>query len=473
MNSFRIGVIGVLVEYYGPSMAEGFLHDFEGWFVFMACLALLLIEIVLLTRLTGDKRPFAEIFSIDWPEPVPAEGDFRSRRLPAPFLAGVAVLVTGVGAAHFIVSREEVIPARPEFSEFPLTIGSWTGTTERLDRVYVDALKFDDYYLADYRSGDGAVVNFYVAYYGSQRKGESAHSPRSCLPGGGWEISSIDQKTLDATISDGVPIEVNRAVIRKGESTQLVYYWFQGRGRVVTNEYLVKWYLFWDALTKHRTDGALVRLTTMVAPGESLQEAERALSDFARQVSGSFFIALVVTMALIPPLMRVAHSISVVDTPNERKVHTSIMPRIGGMAMVVGACIPILFWLPHDRMVVALLVALLVLLVFGAWDDSKELDYRVKFLGQFIAVFIIVLWGGVRITVFPFAGIEPVPVYLSIPVSVIFLVGVTNAVNLSDGLDGLAAGVTLLSLGAIAFLAQSRFWQRWRMASRQYCFVSS
>ena len=171
-------------------------------------------------------------------------------------------------------------------------------------------------------------------------------------------------------------------------------------------------------------------------------------------IFSAFLVALVVTMVLIPPLMRVADRLSVVDTPNERKVHTGVIPRIGGMAMVVGACIPILLWVPHTGTVMAFLTALLALLVFGAWDDSRELDYRLKFLGQFLAVFVIVFWGKVNFTVFPFTGMDPVPTYLSMPFTIIFLVGVTNAVNLSDGLDGLAAGVALLSLGAIALLAK-------------------
>lgn len=168
----------------------------------------------------------------------------------------------------------------------------------------------------------------------------------------------------------------------------------------------------------------------------------------------AFLIALVVTMALIPTLMRMADSLSVLDTPNERKVHSVAIPRVGGMAMVVGACIPMVLWLPHTTQFVAFLVALLVLLFFGAWDDRKELDYRLKFAGQFLAVCVMVFWGKLSIAVFPFFGMDPVPSYMSIPVTIIFLVGVTNAVNLSDGLDGLAAGIALLSLGAVALLAK-------------------
>lgn len=168
----------------------------------------------------------------------------------------------------------------------------------------------------------------------------------------------------------------------------------------------------------------------------------------------AFLVSLVVTMALIPALMRVADRLSVMDTPNERKMHAGAIPRIGGMAMVIGACLPILLWLPYTNTVMAFLLSLLILLVFGAWDDSKELNYRIKFLGQFLAALVIVFWGDVNLAVFPFTGMDPVSSYLSVPVTIIFIVGVTNAVNLSDGLDGLAAGVALLSLAAIALLAK-------------------
>ena len=113
----------------------------------------------------------------------------------------------------------------------------------------------------------------------------------------------------------------------------------------------------------------------------------------------AFILALAITIALIPPLMRVAEQLSVIDTPNERKVHSDAIPRIGGIAMVIGACFPILLWLPHTRMVMALLVAQLILLVFGAWDDSRDLDYRLKFLGQFAAVFVVVFVGDVKVAI--------------------------------------------------------------------------
>lgn len=167
----------------------------------------------------------------------------------------------------------------------------------------------------------------------------------------------------------------------------------------------------------------------------------------------AFVVALVGTMALIPPLMRVAERLSVMDLPDERKVHSGAIPRIGGIAMMVGVILPMLLWLPSYTISTTVLFALVVLLIFGAWDDSRNLDYRLKFLGQFAAVFIVVFVGDVKFAIFPFAGLDPVSDLLSIPVTILFLVGTTNAVNLSDGLDGLAAGVSLLSLCAIALLA--------------------
>lgn len=286
MNSFRIGVIGVMVEYWGQSMAEGFLHDFEGWVVFMACLGVLLLEMWVLSFIGQNRKPLSEAFSIDFPEHVSGDIGRQDRKTPATLYASVVVAVATVLLSSALGEREEVVPERTDFSQFPLKFEGWTGRKDRLDSIYIDALKFDDYFIADYIGPDGRPVNFYVAYYASQSKGESAHSPRACLPGGGWKIVDLDQKQLDAMTPSGKRITVNRANIRKGDYTQLVYYWFQGRNRIITNEYLVKWYLFWDALRKNRTDGALVRLTTMVGPDENIQDAERRLLDFVVKISG-------------------------------------------------------------------------------------------------------------------------------------------------------------------------------------------
>jgi exosortase D (VPLPA-CTERM-specific) len=281
MNSFRIGVIGVLVEYWGKSMAEGFLHDFEGWIVFMACTAILVGEMWLLARIGSDPRPLAEVFGLVVPAPLPANTHYQERELPQQFWVVGAFLAVATLASFSLEGRTEVIPDRQLFSEFPMRVGDWNGRRESMEQRYIDTLKFDDYLLADYtRPGEPAPVNLYFAYYENQRKGESIHSPKGCIPGGGWRIESHEAVTLDDVQVGGQPLKVNRLVIRKEESQQLVYYWFQQRGRHLTNEYVVKWYLFWDALMKNRSDGALVRLTTFAPKGESIEAADQRLKAF-------------------------------------------------------------------------------------------------------------------------------------------------------------------------------------------------
>lgn len=284
MNGFRIGVIGMMVEYGGLSMAEGFLHDFEGWAVFMACTGVLVLEMWALARIGKESRPLSEVFGLAFPAPR-RNAEIQYRPIPKPLWGAVAVSVLMTTLSLTLPQRNEIPPPRKEFSHFPLNLDQWRGKGDRIEQIYIDTLKFDDYILADFLDAGQRRVNLYVAYYASQRKGESAHSPRSCIPGAGWEIASLTQRTVFGAAVAGQPLKVNRAVIHKGESKQLVYYWFLQRGRVITNEYLVKWYLFWDALTRNRTDGALIRLMTAIEPAEAIEQADRKLSAFARIIN--------------------------------------------------------------------------------------------------------------------------------------------------------------------------------------------
>lgn len=134
-------------------------------------------------------------------------------------------------------------------------------------------------------------------------------------------------------------------------------------------------------------------------------------------------------------------------------MHHAPTPRIGGLAMVVGAVVPLLIWLSLDAQILSYLLGVGVIALFGAWDDRADLDYRLKFAGQFLAAAIPVFFGGVVIRVIPFGPAEGLPDLVAYPLTLLFVVGITNAVNLSDGLDGLAGGVALLSLVVIGLLA--------------------
>ncbi|MEO0421322.1 MAG: VPLPA-CTERM-specific exosortase XrtD [Pseudomonadota bacterium] len=288
MNSIRVGIIGVLVEYFGIEQAEGFLHYFEGWVIFMACVGMLFAGMWLLARFTGGGRSFNDVFVVDLGEP--AERGLDHQRLArSATVATVAVVVMAVFTLS-LTAREEVVPPRAEFTSFPLRLGDgWVGRSERLRPNILKVLKLTDYALINYTStSERAPVNLYSAYYASQRKGASIHSPRSCLPGNDWIINDSRVEEVDLRIPGEAPVRVNRVLIQKERSRQLVYYWFDQRGRSLTNEYAVKWYLLWDALRLNRTDGALLRLTTPILESETPEQAEARLQGLLREVSLRF-----------------------------------------------------------------------------------------------------------------------------------------------------------------------------------------
>lgn len=162
--------------------------------------------------------------------------------------------------------------------------------------------------------------------------------------------------------------------------------------------------------------------------------------------------ALVISVSIIPVMIRFASNLGMVDMPDPRKVHAFPIPRVGGIGIVVGSLVSILLWVPLDNMMLAYLFGSLVLLVFGALDDSHELGHYVKFIGQFIAVGAVVYWGDVWVSSMPFMD-HPVSEFIGKPFTVIAIVGMVNAINHSDGLDGLAGGESLLSLACLAYLA--------------------
>jgi exosortase D (VPLPA-CTERM-specific) len=284
MNSWRIGTIGLMVERWGIEMAEGFLHEFQGWMVFMLSAALLLGEIALLNRIGHEAGTWRQLFGVEFPAPTPPGAAVRKRPLPGTFTAAASVLLAFVFIAVALPRPAEIVPNRVGFVDFPMKLNEWMGHREAMESIFLDQLKLDDYLLADYVNDDRSI-NLYMSYYNSQRKGDAVHSPRACLPGGGWQLRDFDQRVIPTVLINGHELRVNRTLIELGNRRQLVYYWFQQRGRIVTNEFVVKWYLFWDAVTRHRTDGALIRIITSVPLGTDEAEADRRLTEFASRIA--------------------------------------------------------------------------------------------------------------------------------------------------------------------------------------------
>ena len=169
----------------------------------------------------------------------------------------------------------------------------------------------------------------------------------------------------------------------------------------------------------------------------------------------TLLISLFLTISLIPIMIKLANRYQMVDFPDPRKVHLSPVPRIGGVAMAIALIIPVIFWAGADEFVKAYLIGTSILVLFGVVDDFKGLGYKAKFIGQILAALVVTFYGGVRIS--SLGGLLPGEMELAegmaIFLTLIAIVGVTNAINLSDGLDGLAGGISLMSLCCIGYFA--------------------
>jgi UDP-GlcNAc:undecaprenyl-phosphate GlcNAc-1-phosphate transferase len=169
----------------------------------------------------------------------------------------------------------------------------------------------------------------------------------------------------------------------------------------------------------------------------------------------TILLSVFITVSLIPVMTRLADRFQLVDFPNPRKVHTSPVPRIGGLALALGAFVPIILWTAADDFVRAYLVGAGALVIFGLLDDMKGLGYKAKFTSQVFAALVAIFYGGVRInslgSLLP--GAVQLPEWFAVSLTLIAIVGVTNAINLADGLDGLAGGISLLGFCCIGYLA--------------------
>lgn len=285
MNSLRIAVVGLTVEYFGPAAARGVLHDFEGVVVFLGSVLVLVAEMWLLARLGPERLSLRTAFGLDLPQATPRDARVERRRLPASFLAACAVLGIAAVASAAVPERAPARPERSEFAGFPLQLAEWRGRAEPIDREVLEVLRPDDYLMANYVGPDHALVNLFVGYFAAQTSDTAPHSPRACLPAAGWEIVRFETRTLDRVQYRREPLRVNRAVIQRGEHAQIVYYWLDQAGISVTQEYTAKYQMLWNSITRNRTDGALIRLTTPVLRGEDPARADERLAAFAARVA--------------------------------------------------------------------------------------------------------------------------------------------------------------------------------------------
>jgi EpsI family protein len=198
---------------------------------------------------------------------------------PAPFRLWItAATLLGAYVLLHTISHGEPIVLRQPLRGLTYAVGNWKGEEQPLPEETVRVLGLSDYVNRIYFRPTDPAVQLYIGYYASQRAGDTMHSPKNCLPGSGWDPISAGYATIPLTTDR--QIVVNDYVIQKDLNKQLVWYWYQGRGRVIASEYSGKFWMVADAISRNRTDGALVRLVTPMDDGET--KARMRLQSFAR-----------------------------------------------------------------------------------------------------------------------------------------------------------------------------------------------
>jgi EpsI family protein len=177
-----------------------------------------------------------------------------------------AATLCGAFTLLHTVSHGEPIVARKALRELPYTLGGWTGEEHPLQERIVQAVSVSDYTNRVYVEPSAPSIELYIGYYASQRAGDTIHSPKNCLPGAGWDPIRSGYARIE--LAGGQQILVNEYVIQQDEQREMVFYWYQGRGRVIASEYAGKLWMVNDAIFRNRTDGALVRLITPLNDGE-------------------------------------------------------------------------------------------------------------------------------------------------------------------------------------------------------------
>jgi EpsI family protein len=194
--------------------------------------------------------------------------------LPAVLLGAGAALVLGIRNPTGTLLREPL-------ATLPSTMGAYVSEDHVIGAEELAANGASEYLLRSFKEPAGPAFSVYVGYYAHQRNGKTIHSPRNCLPGSGWEPLSAGIRQVE--VAGGV-VPVNRYMLAQGGQRALVYYWYQGRGRVEASEYQVKWELLRDAAIKARTEEAMVRIVVPVGNESDDANADRVADDMVRQL---------------------------------------------------------------------------------------------------------------------------------------------------------------------------------------------
>ncbi len=194
------------------------------------------------------------------------------------FPGAVILLLIALGCLQAMDRAGQTPLVRP-LDDIPLRLGAWSGISMTFDAGTLENAGVDQYIMRAYADDDCLPVSVYIGFYSRQGVGRTIHSPRRCYTGSGWEVASCERRLIPLVRAPGGEIPVNRLLLRKDDRMQVVYYWFQSRGKAITSEYREKLHLVLDTIVLGRNDGALVRISTDAAL--SVSEAEERLQAFA------------------------------------------------------------------------------------------------------------------------------------------------------------------------------------------------
>ena len=194
----------------------------------------------------------------------------------------VSVLLVATAAVLQARGRVEIQPNAADLQKLPYAVGTWQGRSEPIGDDIREILGDGHFLSRYYTSPTVAPVDLFIAYYSTQRSGDTIHSPKNCLPGSGW--TPLEASRVSIPVTADKSFRVNRYIIAKGLERQLVMYWYQAHGRVTPSEYTAKLYLVADSVRMNRSDGGMVRLVTPILSGETVEQSQARATEFARNL---------------------------------------------------------------------------------------------------------------------------------------------------------------------------------------------
>lgn len=280
-NALRIAITGYLSIRVSQEAADTFFHGFSGWLIFMVSLAFLVCLSWLLK--TGKSKPAAEAPERR-PHEVPPARLFNLNNVRPLHLWMASMLFVVTWGLNTSLASVQLSPPRKSFGQFPVRIGEWNGEKTYVRQEILGTLWADDYVQIRFtHSGTGRGLLLFIPYYEYQGTRHTAHSPVSCLVGGGFAIRSraVIEREWPRPFGN---VKVRQMILEKDRDLVLSNYWFQQRGRIIVSEYANKWYLFWDSISKRRTDGAIVRIEMLLKEGQGVVEAQAVMDSFTREL---------------------------------------------------------------------------------------------------------------------------------------------------------------------------------------------